>query len=171
MDRIASSEGSANVGGNQKRANGDGTLEQRGCRWYGLLPHRDKPRARIPLGRNLTRAEARKKLDDLLETGRRTGQLEALLDRLLLRFGRRKKSTAVSAGKTVRELTTAWTSHDLVRQYGKMNGLKSEMASDKIIAQTLEKRAFKTKTRGQNGPEFGDLPVAATMTPMTCCFI
>ena len=61
---------------------------------------------------------------------------------------------------TVRQVGEAWTSGKLYDQYGAVDGL-APRASGYIDGKTLAKHVYGVKTRGPNGPDFGDLPIAS----------
>ena len=146
----------------KKRREGFGSIERRGDRHYWRYPKHLYPnRPRVPLGIGMSDERAREKRDALVERGLATGELKALLDRLLERSTRRRSDTPrnPTTATTVRELMTAWTTGDLYQQHGAIFGLKSSMASGKIVEWTLEKHALTLKTRSCHGPELGDLPV------------
>lgn len=148
-----------------RRGDGEGTIERRGLRVYAKVRKSDGTRPRVPLGKNLSDEKARAKLDAFLKRGRETGKLDAMIDRLLEKNERTKRGQLASQGKliTVREIGEAWLSGELFSKHGAVNGLRPVRTgpntnSSNALA-TLEKRAFSIRTRGPNGPKFGDLPV------------
>ncbi|MBI5536865.1 MAG: tyrosine-type recombinase/integrase [Deltaproteobacteria bacterium] len=129
-----------------------GYVEHRDGKAYLRVRHEGQ-RPRIFLGANLTEAAlARKRAETLGKLRRGELVFDAKGDLV-------DRSLGGSLSR-VRDLATAWTSGALLERFGKVNGLR-ELTSAKIIACTLEKHAFKIKTRGSRNPAFGDLPVAA----------
>lgn len=102
-----------------------GALERRrtkagAIRWYVRLRMPDGSRPRFPLGENMTEARARSKADAVAERVREKG-----LQPPPARRGRPVEGAAPAGrGDTVRELGEAWTSGDLLRRFGPVNGLK-----------------------------------------------
>ena len=66
---------------------------------------------------------------------------------------------ATSATDTVRQVGERWTSGELYKTYGAVDGL-GPRASRYIDGKTLAKHVYGVKTRGPSGPDFGDLPIA-----------
>ena len=146
-----------------KRRDGHGSIESRGGRHYWRAPkHLYAERPRVPLGAGLSDEEARGKVDALVQRGVETGQLKAMIDRLLRRSPGRgaHRPTQAQAYTTVRELLEAWTSGALFDQHGAVYKLRDQMSSAYIIKRTLEKHALTLKPRGEGGPELGELPVS-----------
>ena len=149
----------------RKRGNGEGTVEQRGRRWYGRVTHPvDGTRPWIPLGDGMTRQRALEKLNAFVERGRQTGMLAAMIDRILERPGTKRGRQRKAVGKTVKSLGEAWTTGELFEQHGAVHGLRADVASADINGWSLAKHAYRVKTRGPAGPVFGDLVVADVTT-------
>jgi hypothetical protein len=64
---------------------------------------------------------------------------------------------------TVRQLGEAWTGGKLFEKYGKVNRLRIKATAD-IDAWMLKAHAYGIKTRGSQGPDFGDLDIAQVTT-------
>jgi integrase len=105
---------------------GKGTLEKRGTRWYGRITQEDGSRPRIPLGKDMSEARAREVLAAYVERIQR----EALV---------LPKKVSVPADPeaiiTVRQLGEAWTSGEMLKKYGQLNGLrmKRSMKTDRYM--------------------------------------
>lgn len=98
-----------------KAESGKGTLEKRGKRWYGRITQEDGSRPRIPLGKDMSEARAREVLAAYVERIQR----EALVLPKKVSF-----PVDPEAIVTVRQLGEAWTSGDMLREYGQLNGLR-----------------------------------------------
>jgi integrase len=154
-----------------KRANGFGTVETIGTRHYARVSRPDGSRPRIFIAEGVSRDHAEEKWAALVERGTATGTFEAMVERLLevQRRQRGKPLTVVDAQRTtptttVKDLVKSWTSGDLYKEHGAINGLTPDLASDGINAWCLAKHTYKVKTRGENAPDFGDLAAADVTT-------
>jgi len=86
-----------------------------------------------------------------------------MIDRLLEKNPRTTRGRKAAEGKltTVREVGEAWTNGELLKKHGPVNGLR-KMSGGYELHCTLNKRAYTMRTRGPNGPLFGDLSIADT---------
>jgi integrase len=142
-----------------KRArNHAGTVERRGALWWvqvsmpaGHAPRR--PRVPIHESEKMTEAQARKAGAKLARDAR-DGKL------VLEPKAQARGGVAVNTNTmTVRQLGEAWTSGELYKKHGPVNKL-APMAGGYIMGTQLNKRAYKIKTRGLSGSDFGELPVS-----------
>jgi hypothetical protein len=69
-----------------------------------------------------------------------------------------ERAPVSSSLSTVRQVGTAWTSGELFKSHGAVNGLRP-MSGGSNMAGTLRKNAYTVKTRGPKGPDFGGLLV------------
>jgi len=142
-----------------KAANGAGTLERRGALWYVQVLRAIEPgetkrrRGRLPIegSEAMTEAQARRASKKTLGDWR-AGKLTFVPTP-------RRKGDSPAPSSTVRQIGEAWTSGELLKTHGAVNGLRP-MVGGYIMSKTLGKRAYCVKTRGEDGPDFGDLPVA-----------
>jgi hypothetical protein len=156
----------------KKAANGAGTLERRGALWYVqvLRPlvsgEKKRRRARLPIkdSEAMSEAQARRASKKTLADWR-TGKLVFAATQ-----GPPPALGPAGDWRTVRQLGDAWTgkadrhgrvaSTPMLDRFGKVNKLRLE-AGAAIDRWTLEANAYDTKTRGEAGPAFGELDVAA----------
>jgi integrase len=143
----------------KKAANGSGSFERRagGLCWQQCSlprgPGEKLRRKRVPIPGSETMTDA---------VARREGVklARAVRDgKIIFDATTRTKSPPIVAGATVREIGTAWTSGQLYKTYGAVDGL-GPRASAYIDGKTLAKHVYGVKTRGGDGPDFGDLPAA-----------
>ncbi len=138
-----------------KAANGAGNIERRGDKYFARIIVDDgkggRVRKRIPIPpMKETDASRRDFLQSLIEKARSgTVTFDPPKPR-----GKAAKGPAT----TVRELARAWTNGTLLKEHGKVNGLRA-LASDAINWCTIQKHALNVQTRGDRGPMFGDLRI------------
>jgi integrase len=157
----------------RKSANGAGSVERRGALWWlqvlrPLEPgETNRRRGRIPIegSEKMTEAQARRAAVKLAADFR-NGKIV---------FGVSRGAKPVPVGpagdwRTVRQLGEAWTgtpdkrgrvtTTPMLERFGRVNKLRVK-AGATIDRWTLEANAYDVKTRGDAGPAFGDLDVAA----------
>ncbi len=140
----------------KKAANGRGSVERRGTTlWWARITAPGKPRKRLPVAGS----EAWSKAQAKREAAKLAGDYAA--GRIVFDETPRTKARPVTAGAamTVRQVGEAWTSGKLYETFGAVDGL-SPRKSGYIDGKTLAKHVYGVKTRGPNGPDFGDLPIA-----------
>src|SRR5450432_2439812 len=101
-----------------KRPDGSGTTERRGDRVFGRVGLSDGSRPKFLLGVGITDDAARSKLDTLVDSGRKNGNLDELVLRLVGDRVRQKRAAAavtVAGTTTVRQLGELWTSGELAK--------------------------------------------------------
>ncbi len=135
----------------KKAANGSGSVERRGLLWWARVTAPGKPRRRLPMAgselwsRGQAKREA-KKLSADYAAGRIVFDADT------------SKTVSLGGVLTVRQAGDAWTNGELLKKYGAVNRLRLK-AGAQIDAWTLKAHVYKVKTRGENGPDFGDLTV------------
>jgi integrase len=137
-----------------KASNGAGSVERRGKEWWARVSLPDGRRRRIPIpnSEKMSEAMAREKAAVYSEKCRE-GEI------VFHERPRRGKAPVSGPSMTVRQVGEAWTSGELLKTHGPVNGLKP-MTGGYIMGTTLGKRAYRVKVRGPNGPDFGDLRAA-----------
>jgi len=143
----------------KKAANGTGSVERRGALWWARITAPGKPRRRLPMAGSeaWSRTEAKREARKLAA--------DYAAGRIVFDETPRTRNRAIVPGSTmtVRQLGEAWTSSKLYEQFGAVDGL-SPRKSGYIDGKTLAKHVYGVKTRGPNGPDFGDLPIASVTT-------
>ena len=137
-----------------RRPNRSGSVQQQGQNWYASVTGPDGRRLRFRLGKGLSRAMAEEKAAALSERAQDPVKWAEVLRR-------RDANRTTQPGEpawTVRRVGEAWTSGALYEQHGAVNRLRPKVSA-KIDAWTLAKHVYAVKTRGPQGPSFGDLPV------------
>lgn len=146
---------------NKKASNGAGTVERRGDLWWVQVslpkqpgePRARRPRVPIAGSEKMTEAQAKR-------AGARTAA-DVRSHKIVFDPKPRKGALpSPAAVMTVRQVGEAWTSGELYKQYGAVDGL-SPRKSAYIDGKTLAKHVYGVKTRGATGPDFGDLPIAS----------
>jgi integrase len=135
----------------EKRTDKTGTLERRADGTWTLrlrLPSGQRPRIVLPGGK-MTPARARETADALLE--------QVPPAEIAARFAA-GPGAAAPAPFTVKDLGDAWTSGKLLREHGRVYGLKEKASAGDDVYRLG--RCYPVRPRGGTGPTFGDLPVA-----------
>ena len=139
-----------------KARNGAGTVERRGAQWWVQVslpraPGEKLRRKRIPI------ADSAKMTEGQAQRAGATLAADVRAGRIV--FDETPRGVGIaSAAMTVRALGKAWTTGELFKTHGAVNGLR-RMAGGYIMGTTLNARAYTVKTRGPGGGDFGDLPI------------
>ena len=153
--RYAAAPAGARKPSKKKAANGAGSVERRGLLWWARLTAAGKPRKRLPIPGSEAWAKGRAK-QEARKLSRDYADGKIVFDDTPRT---RKAPITTGSAMTVRQVGEAWTSGQLYKDFGAVDGL-GPRASGYIDGKTLAKHVYGVKTRGPAGPDFGDLPLA-----------